>query len=67
MLDWEEDGCLQYCSSRAALWREDARIASVPVLGLDVHLQPVSAGGSVPTFLTHKELFSSMLKSLVQL
>lgn len=41
--------------------------ASVPVLGLDVHLQPVSAGGSVPTFLTHKELFSSMLKSLVQL
>lgn len=39
----------------------------IPVLGLDVHLQSVAARGPVPAFLTHKELFSTMLKSLVQL
>lgn len=37
------------------------------MLGLDVHLQPVAARGPVPALLTHKQLFSTMLKSLVQL
>lgn len=39
----------------------------IPVLGLDVHLQPIAARGPVPTLLTHKQLLSTMLKSLVQL
>lgn len=37
------------------------------MLGLDVHLQPVAARGPVPTLLTHKQLFPTVLKSLVQL
>lgn len=37
------------------------------MLGFDVHLQTVAARGPVPTLLTHKQLFSTMLKSLVQL
>lgn len=36
-----------------------------PVLGLDVHLQPIAARGPVPTLLTHKQLFPTVLKSLV--
>lgn len=39
----------------------------IPVLGLDVHLQPVAARGPVPTLLTHKQFFPTVLKSLVQL
>lgn len=39
----------------------------LPVLGLDVHLEPIAARGPVATFLTHKELFSTVLKGLVQL
>lgn len=37
------------------------------MLGLDVHLQSVAARGPVPTLLTHKQFFPTVLKSLVQL
>lgn len=43
------------------------RGAGLPVLGLNVHLEAVSAGGPVPTLFTHKELLSSVLEGFMQL
>lgn len=39
---------------------------TVPVLGLDVHLEAIAARGPVPALLAHKQLLSAVLEGLVQ-
>lgn len=39
---------------------------TVPVLGLDVHLEAIAARGPVPTLLTHKQLLPTVLEGLMQ-